>query len=115
MAWLQQGLADGTLPVNVAGALVHFVRGARSLRAAGADERVVAVARRWGTAPITAGLSGATAEVLMECLPLAERTGALGRYLHTIQSSGFQSERVLHDLGDVYRMAIDPWGSEHEL
>ncbi|MBK9349927.1 MAG: DNA-binding domain-containing protein [Sulfuritalea sp.] len=25
MAWLQQGLADGTLPVNVAGALVHFV------------------------------------------------------------------------------------------
>ena len=85
----------------------EIVRGARSLRAAGADERVVAVARRWGTAPITAGLSGATAEVLMECLPLAERTGALGRYLHTIQSSGFQSERVLHDLGDVYRMAID--------
>ena len=25
MAWLQQGLADGTLPVNVAGALIHFV------------------------------------------------------------------------------------------
>ncbi len=25
MAWLQHGLADGTLPVNVAGALVHFV------------------------------------------------------------------------------------------
>ncbi len=25
MAWLQQGLATGTLPVNVAGALVHFV------------------------------------------------------------------------------------------
>jgi len=25
MAWLQQGLADGTLPVNAAGALVHFV------------------------------------------------------------------------------------------
>jgi len=25
MAWLQQGLADGTIPVNVAGALVHFV------------------------------------------------------------------------------------------
>jgi len=25
MAWLQQGLANGTLPVNVAGALVHFV------------------------------------------------------------------------------------------
>ena len=25
MAWLQQGLADGTLPVNTAGALVHFV------------------------------------------------------------------------------------------
>jgi hypothetical protein len=25
MAWLQQGLVDGTLPVNVAGALVHFV------------------------------------------------------------------------------------------
>ena len=25
MVWLQQGLADGTLPVNVAGALVHFV------------------------------------------------------------------------------------------
>jgi hypothetical protein len=25
MTWLQQGLADGTLPVNVAGALVHFV------------------------------------------------------------------------------------------
>ena len=25
MAWLQQGLADGTLPVNAAGALIHFV------------------------------------------------------------------------------------------
>ena len=25
MAWLRQGLADGALPVNVAGALVHFV------------------------------------------------------------------------------------------
>ena len=25
MAWLQQGLADGTLPVNVVGALIHFV------------------------------------------------------------------------------------------
>ena len=25
MAWLQQGLAAGTLPVNVAGALIHFV------------------------------------------------------------------------------------------
>ena len=25
MAWLRQGLADGTLPVNVAGAPVHFV------------------------------------------------------------------------------------------
>ena len=25
MAWLQPGLADGTLPVNVAGALIHFV------------------------------------------------------------------------------------------
>lgn len=25
MAWLQQGLADRTLPVNVAGALIHFV------------------------------------------------------------------------------------------
>jgi len=25
MAWLQQGLADGTLPMNVAGALIHFV------------------------------------------------------------------------------------------
>ncbi|NJD33823.1 MAG: hypothetical protein FIA96_03135 [Betaproteobacteria bacterium] len=25
MAWLQQGLADGTLPANMAGALVHFV------------------------------------------------------------------------------------------
>jgi len=25
MAWLQQGLADGTLSVNVAGALIHFV------------------------------------------------------------------------------------------
>jgi hypothetical protein len=25
MAWLQKGLRDGTLPVNIAGALVHFV------------------------------------------------------------------------------------------
>ena len=25
MAWLQQGLVDGTLPVNAAGALIHFV------------------------------------------------------------------------------------------
>jgi len=97
----------------VRGAEVFIARGdtmraARCLQDAGADTRLVALARSFGASPISAGLSGAVAEALLDCLPAADRAGPLGRYLRTIgNSSSFQSERVLRDLHQVYRDAED--------
>lgn len=82
-------------------------RGARCLQAAGADDRLIQLARAFGSAPITAGLSGAVAEVLIDCLPLHARNGALGRYLRTIETGSFQSDRILLDLHEVFQLAVN--------
>jgi LuxR family transcriptional regulator, maltose regulon positive regulatory protein len=82
-------------------------RGARCLQAAGANDRLVTLARSFGSAPISSGLSSAVAEVLLDCLPLKERNGALGRYLRTIETGAFQSERILRDLRGVFSLAAD--------
>jgi DNA-binding SARP family transcriptional activator len=81
------------------------IRAARCLREAGATEQLVALARAFGASPISAGLSGAVAEALLECLPTHEARGPLGRYLRAIETSAFQSERVLRDLHQVFRDA----------
>jgi len=100
----QQALATGAEVLITRGELA---RGARCLQAAGATDRLVQLARSFGTAPITAGLSSAVAEVLVDCLPLQARNGALGRYLRTIETSAFQSDRILNDLHEVFLLAVD--------
>ena len=100
----QRALATGAEVLIARGELA---RGARCLQAAGDDDRLVQLARAFGIAPITAGLSGSVAEVLIDCLPLQARNGALGRYLRTIETSSFQSDRVLHDLHEVFTLAVD--------
>jgi len=85
----------------------ELIRGARSLQAAGASERLIELARSFGASPISSGLSGAIAEVLIDCLPPNQRTGLLGRYLRTIETSSFQSERILRDLRGVFNHAVD--------
>ncbi len=77
-AELREALATGAERLAERGELV---RAARCLKAAGADERLVRLAREFGAAPVSAGLSATVADALIECLPLDARAGALGRYL----------------------------------
>ncbi len=83
----------------------EIVRAARCLRAAGASDRLVRLARNFGAAPISAGLSATVADALIECLPGEARTGALGRYLRVIGSPSFQSEHVPNELRAIFRLA----------
>ena len=101
-AELREALAIGAERLAERGELV---RAARCLRAAGADDRVVRLARDFGAAPISAGLNATVADALIECLPLDARAGALGRYLRVITSWSFQSDLVLVELGDIFRLA----------
>ena len=104
--------ADDWRPALACGAEVliargEMIRGVRCLEAAGATDRIVEVARWFGATSISAGLSGPVAEVLISSLPVTQRNGALGRYLRTIATSTFQSDRLLRDLDEVYRIALE--------
>jgi DNA-binding SARP family transcriptional activator len=101
-AVLRDALATGAERLAARGELV---RAARCLRAAGADERLVRLARDFGAAPISAGLDAAVADALVECLPSDARAGALGRYLRVITSWSFRSDHVLAELRDIFRLA----------
>jgi DNA-binding SARP family transcriptional activator len=91
----------------------EIVRAARCFEAARADDRLIRLARDFGAAPISAGLSATVAEALIECLPPEARAGALGRYLRTINSTSFQSEQDLAELADIFRIADE--AGDHEL
>lgn len=80
-------------------------RAARCLQAAGADDRLIRLARDFGAAPISAGLSGTVADALLGCLPLGARVGALGRYLRVVTSSWLQSDEALAELDAIFRLA----------
>ena len=101
-AELRESLAAGAERLAARGELV---RAARCLKAAGADDRLVRLARDFGAAPISAGLNATVADALIECLPLDARAGALGRYLRVISSWSFQSDHVLAELRDIFRLA----------
>jgi DNA-binding SARP family transcriptional activator len=83
----------------------ELVRAARLFEAAGADDRLVRLARDFGAAPIGAGLSAAVADALIGCLPLEVRLGALGRYLRVVNSTMFASEQALDELASIFRLA----------
>jgi DNA-binding SARP family transcriptional activator len=98
----REALARGAAVLAARG---DTIRAARCLADAGAQDRLIELARSFGSSPISAGLSGAVAEALLDCLPADVRQGPLGRYLRTIENSSFQSERVLRDLHQVFRSA----------
>lgn len=99
---LREALAIGAERLAERGELVRAVR---CLKAAGADDRLLRLARDFGAAPISAGLSATVCEALLGCLPVDARTGALGRYLRVITSWSFQSDHVLAEMRDIFRLA----------
>lgn len=99
---LREALATGAERLAERGELV---RAARCLKAAGAEDRLIRLARDFGAATISAGLNTTVADALIECLPLDARAGALGRYLRVITSWSVQSDHVLAELGDIFRLA----------
>lgn len=83
----------------------ELVRAAECLHAAHADDRLIRLAREFGAAPISTGLSATVADALIARLPPHARTGALGHYLRVINSTSFQSDHVLAELHDVFTLA----------
>lgn len=106
------GSVDRWRAALVAGAEVliargELERGVRCLHEAGAGDRIVQLARRFGMAPISAGLSGAVAAMFIEHLPAEHRVGAIGRYLRTISTTAFQSDGVIEELRAIRSLALD--------
>lgn len=84
----------------------ELLRAIACCRDAGADDRIVAIARAFAVSPISAGLSREVAGVLEETLPPEQQRGALGLYLRSLRRGSFESAQVHVDMDEVRDAAL---------